>query len=238
MADCALADCAVGLPAHTERRRAEHAANENHEIDPKDVAECAHDREAVGNDRRESVPHERQQDQHVDVRRHCLKGGIFAFARFFLVAELVRGLHADELHVRNGQQNRDEARAHRGDLCAHEVGEHEHHKTGRYARKCQIRDNALEALLAVGHPDHDKGDDENAEHVEPADHRGVERHGRYARVNQSRAAVDGGQACAAPGGRGRVTKQRNCDGGDRVKAKGYEERSCNRRRSACACCAL
>ena len=159
-------------------------------------------------------------------------------ARFFLVAELVRGLHTDELHVRNGQQNRDEACAHRGDLCAHEVGEHEHHKTGRYTRKCQIRDNALEALLAVGHPDHDEGDDENAEHVEPADHRGVERHSRYARVYQSCAAVDGGQARAAPGGRGCVAEKRNRDRRDRVKAKGYEERSCNRRRSTCTCCAL
>ena len=159
-------------------------------------------------------------------------------ARFFLVAELVRGLHADEIHVRNGQQNRDEARAHRGDLCAHEVGEHEHHKTGRHACKRQIREDSLEALLAVGHPDHDKGDDENAEHVEPADHRGVERHGRYARVNQSRAAVDGGQARAAPGGRGCVAEKRNRDRRDRVKAEGYEERSRNCRRSARACRAL
>lgn len=104
------------------------------------------------------------------------------------------GLNAHDLHIQHGQQDGDQPGTHGGHLGAHEVGQHEHHQAGADTGEGQIGEDALEALFAVGHPDHDKGDDQYAEHVEPAYHGGVQCHGGYAGVHQGRAAVDGGQA--------------------------------------------
>ena len=59
--------------------------------------------------------------------------------------------------------------------------------------------------------------------MEAADHRRVERNGGESRVHECRAAVDGRQPRAAPGGGRRVAEQGDGDGGDRIKAEGHKE---------------
>ena len=59
--------------------------------------------------------------------------------------------------------------------------------------------------------------------MEAADHRRVERNGGESRVHERRAAVDGRQTRAAPGGGRRVAEQGDGDGGDGIKAEGHKE---------------
>ena len=223
IADGPGADRAVLLHAHTERCRAEHTAHEDDDVHPEDVAERTHDGEAVGHDRREAIAHEREQHEHIDVRRHGAERAVFALLRGGVVAEFLRRPDADELDVGEREKHGDEARAHRGDLRADEVGEEEHHRAGGDAGEAEIGDRALEALFAEDHADHDERNDEHAEHMEAADHRRVERNGGESRVHERRAAVDGRQTRAAPGGGRRVAEQGDGDGGDGIKAEGYEE---------------
>lgn len=234
----ALADLFVGLEVHAQRERAEDAAHEDDKVDPEDVAECAHDGKAVFDDGGEAVADEREQHEHVDVRRHGLERAVLALMVGAFIAEFVRSLHADELDIRNGEKDGDEARAHGGDLCADEVGEEEHREARAHTREGEVGENALVALFAERHADHDERDDEHAEHVEAAGHCGVLRDGGKARVNEGRTAVDGRQARAAERGGRRVAEQRDGDGGGGVKAEGHEERGGDGGGSARARCTL
>lgn len=84
------------------------------------------------------------------------------------MAEFLRRPDADELDVGEREKHGDEARTHRGDLRADEVGEEEHHRAGGDAGEAEIGNRALEALFAEDHADHDERNDEHAEHVEAA----------------------------------------------------------------------
>ena len=70
--------------------------------------------------------------------------------------------------------------------------------------------------------------------MDPADHGGVQGHSAEACFCQGRAAVDGGQSRAAPGAGCSVAQQRQCDGGDGIKAQRHKERCGDGSRCACA----
>ena len=234
----ALADGFIGLEVHAQRERAEDAAHEDDEVDPENVAERAHDGKAIFDDGGEAVADEREQHEHVDVRRHGLEGAVLALMLAAFIAEFIGRLDADELDVHNGEEDGDEAGAHGGDLRTDVVGEEEHRQARAHTREGEVGENTLVAFFAECHADHDERDDEHAEHVEAAGHRGVLRDGGKACVNEGRAAVDGRQACAAERGGRRVAKQRDGDGGGGVKAEGHKERGGDGGRSTCARCTL
>lgn len=70
---------------------------------------------------------------------------------------------------------------------------------------------------------HDEGNDKHAEHVEAADHGRILCDGGKTCVDKRRAAVDGREARAAPGGGRRVTEQRDSDGSGGLKAERHKE---------------
>ena len=149
-----------------------------------------------------------------------------------LVVIFLRGLDADELDIEDGEEDGDDARAHGRDLRADEVRQDEHGRAGRDAREEEVGQQAAEALFAEGHGDHQERNDEHAEHVDAADHGGVERYGADARVDERCAAIDGREARAAPRAGRRVAEEGEGDGCDGVKAQRHEERGRDGRRSA------
>ena len=220
----AFADLFVGLEVHAQRERAEDAAHKDDKVDPEDVAEGAHDGKAVFHDSGEAIADEGKEHEHIDVRRHGLEGAVPALMRGAFVAEFIGGLHTDELDIRNGEEDGDEAGAHGGDLRADVVGEEEHRQARRRACEGEVREDALVALFAKRHADHDEWDDEHAEHMEAAGHRGILRNGGKACVNERCAAVDGREARTAERGGRRITEQRDGDGGGGIKTEGHKKR--------------
>ena len=154
------------------------------------------------------------------------------------VAEFLRRLHADELDIRNGEKDGDEAGAHGRDLRADIVGEEEHRQARAHACEGEIGKDALVALFAKCHADHDERDDEHAEHMEAAGHRSVLRDGGKTGIDKRRAAVDGREARAAERGGRSVAEQRDGNGGGGVKAEGDKERGGDGGGSARARCTL
>ena len=232
------ADLAVLLPSGFQRHRAKEAADQDHHVHPHDVAEGAHDGEAVFHQCGEAVADGGQQHQHVDVGGHGAERAVLLLLTGEAVTVFLRRFHAHHLHIDHAEEDGEKAGAHGGDFCAHEVGEDEHHCAGGHTGKAEVGDDALEALAAEGHGHHDKGDHQHAEHMDAAHHGGVQRHGAEAGVGEGRAAVDGGQASAAPGaGRG-VAQQGQRDGGHRVKAQRHQKRGGDGGGRACACRAL
>ena len=230
--DGLLADVPILAELHADGRSTQQTADQNHHVHPDNVAEGAHDGEAVGHQRREAVAHRRQQDQHIHIRRKRLKRAVLPRAPVKVIAVLLRGLDLHQLDISHREQDSDQACAHGRNLSTHKVGKHEHHAAGGHAREKEIRHNALEALPAERHKDHNKGNDQHAEHVDAAHHGGVQRHGTHARLHQRRTAVDGGQTRAAPRAGRSVSQQRHGNRGNRVEAQRHQEGRRNGRRGA------
>ena len=233
MAHGLFADLAVLFEAGFQRHCAQKAADKDDHVHPHDVAEGTHDGKAVGHQGRHAVTHGGQQHQHVRVGGQGAERTVLLLLAVDVVAVLLRRLDAHGLHVGHAQQDGQHTGAHGGDLRAHEVGQCEHHRAGGHTGKGQIGHDALEAFAAKGHSHHNEGDDQHAEHVDASHHGGVQRHGAQPRVSQGRAAVDGGQARAAPGARRGVAQQGQSDGRDGVEAQRHQERGRDSRRCAC-----